>query len=116
MKKRKWIYIVMIIALALPVLWLHAVFNGNYVTKQLSKRTIKNYLEETYPESEYNLGKPFYNFKDGGYVFNVREIGDEEQREYEFVVVGLLGTNVHIDGIYQANLDYNLMERLGEEA
>lgn len=116
MKKKKWIYLIVIIILVVPVLWLYSAFNGNFITKQLSKRTLTNYLEETYPESEFNIGEPFYNFKDGGYAYEVIEIGEAQQKKYEFTVVGILGNHVHWDGIYYDNLDEALIRKLEKEA
>ena len=77
---------------------------------------MNQYLERTYPQDEFVIQKNFYNFKDSGYNFAITKVGQEQQTEYEFVVTGLLGSNIHIDGIYYANQDEKLIEKLVKEA
>lgn len=116
MKKRKWVYIILIILLALPVLFFYDAFNGNPLSKRLSKSTLKSYLAATYPEDEFRLSKPIYNFKDNGYDYDVRKVGDFSQTDYQFIVTGLFGSNVHYDAIYYENQDTQLIEKLEQQA
>jgi hypothetical protein len=116
MNKKKWLYVLIIVVLSLLILFLYNAFNGNPITKQLSKSEIKNYLAETYPNDQFSIGKPFYNFKDGGYHYDVRIIGDANQMEYDITVTGILGSTIYFDGIYYANQDKKLIEKLQNEA
>lgn len=116
MTKKKWLYIVLIIILAVPVLLLYFSFNGNPIGKQLSKHTLNKYLEETYPEDRFIVDKPIYNFKVSGYNLTVEKIDKHTNSEYDFVVTGVFGTHVHYDGIYYANQDKPLITKLQSEA
>lgn len=115
MKKKKIIYIIAILVLLIPVLFLYNAFNGNPISKLIAKGTLKNYLEETYPEDEVYLSKGFYNFKFGTYVFDVTMYGDSTG-DYEFEVGGFFSNEVVMDGFYLDHLDESLMKMLGEDA
>ncbi|CAM4183068.1 YfjL-like protein [Lederbergia lenta] len=116
MKKKKWLYIGLLIILIVPILFFYQAFNGDPVSKIVAKKTLQSYLTEHYPEQEYRILDQFYNFKISGYTFDVIEIGDEQQTEYEFWVAGFFRPKVTYDGIYYANLDEPLMERISNEA
>ena len=116
MNKRKWLYIILIVVLIVPILFFYQAFNGNPVTKYFSKAALKSFLAETYPEHEYHIREQFYNFKIGGYTSWVVQIGDQQQTEYEFEVTGFLKPTVTHDGIYYGNLDIPLIEKLADEA
>ncbi|MBS4206929.1 DUF3139 domain-containing protein [Bacillus sp. FJAT-50079] len=114
MKKKKWLYIGLLIILIVPIIFLYQSFNGNPLTKYMSKSAVKRYLSENYPEHEYHIRKDVYNFKISGYSYEVVQIGSEEN--YEFEVTGLIKPTVTYDGIYYANLDMPLIEKLQEQA
>lgn len=116
MTLKKWVYLILIIILVGAVLFFYNGFNGNPISKMIAKSTLKNHLESTYPKDEFVIQKDFYNFKDGGYNFYVTKIGDEDQTEYEFIMTGIFGSTVHSDGIYYANQDEQLIEKLQLEA
>ncbi|WP_042150296.1 DUF3139 domain-containing protein [Paucisalibacillus sp. EB02] len=116
MRKKKWWYILLIIVITLPVLIISNAFNGNPLSKQIAKITLNKYLEEEYPEDKFHVEKPFFNFKDSGYNFEVKKIGDTTQESYDFTVTGILGTKVSYDSIYYANLDQVLIRKLQQEA
>lgn len=94
---------------------LYFAFNGNPIAKQISKSTITNYLEETYPDDEFNIGEPVYSPKASGYSFQVEKSGDLEQRKYWFAVTSVFGTKVEYDGYYYENQDTKLIEKLSME-
>lgn len=94
---------------------LYFAFNGNPIAKQISKSTITNYLEKTYPDDEFNIGEPEYSPKASGYGFQVEKIGDPERRKYWFAVTSVFGTNVEYDGYYYENQDTKLIEKLSME-
>lgn len=114
MKKKKWIYLMLIIIIVIPVLFFYNAFNGNPVSKLLSTSALKNHLATEYPDKEFHMKDGFYNFKISGYSYDVVQIGSN--KEYEFGVTGFLKPTVSYDGIYYANLDEPLMEKLSKEA
>lgn len=116
MKKKKWIYISLITILVLPILFFYNAFNGNPISKWIAASTLDKYLQDTYPNQEFNADKGFYNFKIGGYSFDVNKIGAEDQHNYEFEVTGFFRPTVSYDEIYYANLDEPLIEKWEKEA
>lgn len=116
MTKNKWLYSVLLVLVAGAVLFLYNAFNGNPLSKLAAKSTLKDHLESTYPEDRFVIQKEFFNFKDGGYNFFVTQIGDEQQTEYGFFVTGFFGSMIQSDGIYYANQDEVLIDRLQKEA
>ena len=116
MKKKKWVYILIITVLSVLVLVFYTALNGNPITKQLSKMTLTSYLDISYPKEEFTIDKPFYNFKNSGYDFAVTRIGDPSQTLYDFTVSGIFNTKVHYDGIYYANQDTRLIKKYEKKA
>lgn len=116
MSKKKWLYVLGIIILTIPVLLFYNAFNGNPLTKYLATKHLEKYLNTTYPAEEFNVKDGFYDFKMGGYTYDVIIIGEAEQTNYEFTVTGVLGNEVFQDGIYQANQDEPLINRLTNQA
>jgi hypothetical protein len=114
MKKKKWIYITLFVVLLVPLLLLYQAFNGNPASKYFSKRALAHYLADTYPKEQFRISDGFYNFKIGGYAYDVVQIGSGDA--YEFEVQGFIKPKVTFDGVYYANLDESLMEKLGNEA
>lgn len=115
-KRRKWPYIIGIIVLLVPLLFLYNAYNGNPISKALAKKTLNKYLEKTYPDDEFRIWDGFYNFKFGEYVYEVSIIGDEAQVKHEFYIGGLFSNEVIYDALHDANLDKILMKKLQKEA
>lgn len=113
--KKKWIYITLIVLLVIPILFFYNAFNGNPVWKLASTHSLKNYLKKNYPEDEYFIQDGSFNFKINGYTYRVTK-GGEGGEGYEFNVTKFINPEVSYDGIYYANLDIPLMEKLQEEA
>ncbi|GIN22466.1 YfjL-like protein [Siminovitchia fordii] len=114
MNKKKWIYLALICIIIIPVLFFYNAFNGNPVSKLGSNSVLKKHLEKKYPNKEFHINDGFYNFKIGGYSYEVIQIGNE--KEYEFEVTGLFMPTVSYDGIYYDHLDEPLIEKWGKEA
>lgn len=118
-KKRKSLYIALLVLLALLVGSLYNSLNGNPFSKWLAGRELEQFMAEHYPEKRLRIEKGFYDFKFKRYEFRVKEIGADtgkgEPAEYEFSVGGWI-PEVKADGIRNANLDTALMERLSGEA
>jgi len=116
MTTKKWIYLILIIILVVPILFFYNAFNGNPAWKYFSERSLKSYLKDTYPGQEFVIRDGHYNFKFSEYSFTVRKIGDESQKDYELNVAGFWKPAVRYDGIYYDNLDQPLIEKLEREA
>lgn len=120
MKKIKWIIAIFLVLLIGFVLYLYNEFNGNPISQYISKKTLENYLEETYPEREFQVEDGVYNFKFSRYEYTVSEIGSKDDegnvKQYEFTVNGFINPELGIDGVYNENLDYELSERLSKQA
>lgn len=75
MKKIKWYYIVLLVLVLLPVVFvLNIVFSfyGNPVTKAVASSGIRKYVKETYPDMNLEVSKTGYNFKIGEYLSHVQ--------------------------------------------
>ncbi|MFJ7730053.1 hypothetical protein ACIQXV_28705 [Neobacillus sp. NPDC097160] len=118
MKKKKAIYSVLLVLLIGAVLFFYNAFNGNPISKYYSKKVLEDYLTETYPDRKFHINDGFYNFKFSEYVFEIIEIGSNAggQEKYEIIVQGFIQPTISWDGIYYANLDEGLMEKLSQEA
>lgn len=120
MSKLKLIFVVLLVVLIGFVFFLYNTFNGNPVSKMISKKVLENYLEETYPDQEFRINEGYYNFKSSNYDYEVIEMGAADKEgnvmEYEFYISGFFKPTVSWDGIYYENLDEQLASRLSEEA
>jgi hypothetical protein len=120
MKKRKIIFSVILILLIGFVLYVYNAFNGNPISKAVTKQELEEYLKETYPDQEFRIKEGFYDFKFSEYNYTVTEIGatdkDGNLKEYELRISGSITPEVKWDGIYYANLDEPLANRLTQEA
>lgn len=121
MKVKKMIYTALIVILVGFVLFLYNEFNGNPISKFVSKQVLEKYLTEQYPDREFRLREGVYNFKFKEYSYKVIEVGRPDEKgqgphEYELTVRGFLSPRVSIDEIRYELLDQRLMERLSAEA
>ncbi|MEC1262743.1 hypothetical protein P9D34_20425 [Bacillus swezeyi] len=115
--KKKLLSSVLILLLVSFVLAAYNAFNGNPVSKQLSKTALEHYLTDRYPEKNLRIDEGSYNFKFAEYTFEVTDISDQKRSEpYVFSLRGFIKPEVYADGIYDENLNEPLMERLGSEA
>ncbi|MFD2042692.1 DUF3139 domain-containing protein [Ornithinibacillus salinisoli] len=120
MNKKKFILSILLVVLIGFVLFLYNTFNGNPISKYVSKQVLENYLEETYPEQEFRIEEGFYDFKFGEYLYTVIEIGTADKegnvKEHQFRISGFFNPKVKWDGLYYDNLDEQLAKRLSQEA
>ncbi|MCH1625634.1 hypothetical protein [Fredinandcohnia quinoae] len=121
MKRKKMIYSILLVLLIGFILFFYQAFNGNPISKAYSKNVLGTYLNNNYPSKEFRIDDGVYDFKFSQYIFEVVEIGsikdsDGGLKKYEFNVSGFIKPVVNWDGIYYANLDEPLMEKLGQEA
>ncbi|MGY3714768.1 YfjL-like protein [Sutcliffiella cohnii] len=114
MNRKKVMYWILLVLLVSIILFLYNAFNGNPISKHISKRVLENHLLTTYPDKEFRVKDGMYDFKFNEYIFPVVQIGSGEQ--YDFQVRGFLQPEVTGDGVRFASLDIPLMERLSKEA
>ncbi|MFC4560019.1 hypothetical protein ACFO3D_17800 [Virgibacillus kekensis] len=120
MNKKKIFFSVLLVLLIGFVLFVYNAFNGNPISKFISKQVLEDYLEETYPDQEFRIKEGFYNFKFSEYNYTVIEIGntnkDGNVKEYQFRINGFFTPEVRWDGLYYANLDEQLANQLSQQA
>ena len=66
-KLLKTVAIILGIVLVAIVGFIVVAFLGNPISKALAQNTAQNYVEETYGNTDYELGNVTYSFKDGFY-------------------------------------------------
>ncbi|WP_433745812.1 hypothetical protein [Falsibacillus pallidus] len=119
MNKKKTFHRILLFIFLAMILFIFNVFYGNPLSKYISKKDLEHYLHTHYPDKDFHLSKGDYVFPFGSYSYKVSEFqGGQESKskEYEFMIGGAFSRKVRVDGIYEDNLDPNLMERLGKEA
>ena len=67
MKKKKWLYVVGIVVIIVPVLYLYISFNSTFISKWKAKQVALDYLNEVYDEGAYWYENTNYTFKDNSY-------------------------------------------------
>lgn len=64
---KKVIYAIILLVILLSIGFIGNAFNGNPVSKYFAKNEYKEYVKETYPNTDFEVSEAFYNFKDGKY-------------------------------------------------
>lgn len=85
--KKKWIYLILILIITIPVVYLYVGFNGNFISKWKAKQTAIQYLESVYDKDDFTYTSTTFNFKDGTYIASY-SYGDEY--EASIAVGGIL--------------------------
>lgn len=132
MKKKKMIYIALLIVLVGLILTAYNALNGNPVSNMIGKKIVVNYLKENYPDEEFRVESGFYDFKFGEYSYDVIRIGEDpyavidtslndiekqyQSLNYYVTVKGLFNPRVIYDSIKYARLDEALSQKLSTEA
>lgn len=83
---KKWLSIFLAFVITGSVLFGYNEFNGNFISKQMAKSTLKEHLSEQYPDTDFQFEKGFYNFKFGAYTFDVTFYEPPNNRTYTFEV------------------------------
>ena len=83
---KKWLSIFLAFVITGSVLFGYNEFNGNFISKQMAKSTLKEQLSEQYPDREFQLDKGFYNFKFDAYTFDVTFYEPPNNWTYTFEV------------------------------
>ena len=71
-KTLRIIAFVLAVVLIGGLVWFANAMNGNPVSAMLAKNTAKDYLAETFPNTDYYVERIGYNFKDGNYYAHIR--------------------------------------------
>ncbi|MGN7477067.1 hypothetical protein ACTHOQ_04355 [Solibacillus silvestris] len=83
---KKWLSIFLAFVITSSVLFGYNEFNGNFISKQIAKSTLKDYLSEHYPDADFQFDKGFYNFKFNAYTFDVTFYESPNNWTYTFEV------------------------------
>ncbi len=84
MNKKKWLYVVGIIVIIIPVLYLYISFNSTFISKWKAKQVALDYLNEVYDEGAYWYDSTNYTFNDNSYY--VRYTANGPLGEYSATV------------------------------
>ena len=134
MKKKKILYLIILIILVGFILSCYNAFNGNPISNAVRKHIVESYLNETYPDEKFRVESGEYNFKFSEYSYNVIKIGEDpyaildentdisekekylEPLNYYVTVRGTFRPRVRYDSIRYARLDEKLSQKLSDEA
>ena len=83
---KKKLFILLAIIITGFVLFGFNEFNGNFISKQMAKSTVKSHLDETYADANYQIEKRGYNFKSATYMFDVTFYEPPNNWTYTFEV------------------------------
>lgn len=83
---KKWLSILLALVITGSVLFGYNEFNGNFISKQIAKSTIKAYLTEHYPNTSFRVDKGSFNFKFNTYDFDVTFNEEPNYWNYTFEV------------------------------
>lgn len=81
MKKHKILKVILTAAAVLTAVagcYLWTSFNGNPLSKHIVKNTCLKYIDETYPNEDYEIASVEYSFKEGAYLVNVKSPSSED--------------------------------------
>ena len=76
---KKWIYLLLAVAITGYIFFFYISFNGNPISKAIAKNYATDYLEKYYSHHNYSIKESGYNFKDKSYYFYyiVKEKNDQ---------------------------------------
>lgn len=83
---KKWLSILLALVITGSVLFGYSEFNGNFISKQIAKSTLKAYLTEHYPNTSFRVEKGSFNFKFNTYDFDVTFNEEPNYWNYTFEV------------------------------
>ncbi|MEV9640969.1 hypothetical protein ABZ756_09715 [Mammaliicoccus sciuri] len=116
--KKKIIYSVIAITLIAVIVFAYMQFSGNTIDKHKAKESLEKFLEQTYPDLDYEIKRSVgYGWTDGTYRFKVveKETAGVETT-YTFYVSAFEPYEVFSDTIHESNIDKEASEKLSAEA
>lgn len=116
MNRKKIIYILIIIFLLIAVFIIYSLFNGNPISQINAKKTLEQYLVETYPDEEFYISKDRFDPEFMEYWFTVIKQDVPTAQQYTFTVPTRLSEYELSDGIFFDTLDVELNAKFEKEA
>jgi|SRR5699024_7188 len=114
--KKSGKYLLFLIPFAFIVFLIYSFLEGNPIAKYNAGLAVEKYLKESYPEEEFTIEDPTYNFKGGDYNVMVVLEQDGYKPRHLMKVGGFFGTSVFQDGVYEDRLDDGLIRKFKGEA
>jgi hypothetical protein len=101
---KKWIYLILALAITGYILFFYISFNGNPISKAIAKNHATDYLEKYYPEQNYTIKDSSYNFKDKSYYFHYI-VNEKNNQVYNYSIE--IGKGMKPDQIIYHSLRYD---------
>ena len=116
--KKKITYSVIAILLIAAVLFAYMQFSGNTIDKHKAKESLEKFLEQTYPDMDYEIKRSVgYGWSDGTYEFKVvKKDATAVETTYTFYVSAFEPYEVFSDTIHESKIDKSASEKLNAEA
>lgn len=116
--KKKLIYSVIAITLIVAIVFAYMQMSGNTIDKHKAKESLEEFLEQTYPDMDYEIKRSVgYGWTDGTYEFKVvKKDSLAVETTYTFYVSGFEPYEVFSDTIHESNIDNAASEKLSAEA
>lgn len=116
--KKKIIYSIIALSLIGIVVFAYIQMSGNPIEKNKSKESLEEFLEQTYPDLDYEIKRSAdYGWTDGTFRFEVvteDSIGTETTYPYDVSAIEpyeILGDTIHV-----SNIDEEASNKLNQEA
>lgn len=116
--KKKIIYSVIATSLVAFIVVAYMQMSGNTIDKHKAKESLEEFLEQTYPDMDYEIKRSVgYGWSDGTYEFKVvQKDSMAVETTYTFYVSAFEPYEVFSDSIHEANVDNEASEKLSAEA
>lgn len=113
MKIKRVIAFVFASSIVLVLGYFYVSFNGNPISSWLASHNAKEYIAETYPNTDYQTEKAFYNFKFAEYVVRVKSQKNiDEHFSLSYHWTGKLERDSYEDEVKSG---WNVLMRLEDE-
>ncbi|WP_339173246.1 hypothetical protein MKY51_14250 [Solibacillus sp. FSL R5-0691] len=104
--KKKILYSVIAVLLIGVLVYAYMQISGNTVHKQRAKESLETFLQETYPEMDYEIKQVGYGWTDVTYEFEVvRKDSLAVETTYTFYVSGMEPYEVFSDTIRETSIN-----------
>ncbi len=115
---KKIIYSLIVILLIAAVVFAYMQMSGNTIDKHKAKESLENFLEQTYPDMDYEIKRSVgYGWSDGTYEFKVvKKDTTAVENTYTFHVSAFEPYEVFSDTIHESKIDKAASEKLNAEA
>lgn len=115
--KKKILYSVIAVSLIGFVLFSYMQLNGNPIDKHKAHESLEEFLEQTYPDMDYEIKRSTdYGWVEGTFHFNVVKKESGIETIYEFMVSAIEPYEVYRDAIHDSKVDKKASEKLNAEA